>query len=188
MTLAFIILGTLAVVLGIQYKTGFLAQKPSNYATTTPAFDIREQLNGDMLCEGIIYGPFGRVTSRFVAQMHAEWQGNTGRMTEDFRYDSGNIQHREWTLRVDDAGQIKAEAPDLLGTGQGAQLGSTVMLNYTIQLTKDAGGHALQVTDWMYLMENGSIMNRSQFRKFGIKVAELVATMRPVPIEESRSK
>ena len=89
---------------------------------------------------------------------------------------------------MDDAGQIKAEAPDLLGTGQGTQLGSTVMLNYTIQLTKDAGGHALQVTDWMYLMENGSIMNRSQFRKFGIKVAELVATMRPVPIEESRSK
>jgi hypothetical protein len=109
-------------------------------------------------------------------------------MTEDFRYDSGNIQHREWTLRVDDAGQIKAEAPDLLGTGQGTQLGSTVMLNYTIQLTKDAGGHALQVTDWMYLMENGSIMNRSQFRKFGIKVAELVATMRPMPTDARVAK
>ncbi len=27
-------------------------------------------------------------------------------------------------------------------------------------------------------MDNGTIMNRSQFRKFGIKVAELVATMR----------
>ena len=36
----------------------------------------------------------------------------------------------------------------------------------------------LKVTDWMYLMENGTIMNRSQFTKFGIKVAELVATMR----------
>jgi hypothetical protein len=31
----------------------------------------------------------------------------------------------------------------------------------------------------MYLMPNGTIINRSQFRKFGIKVAELVATMRP---------
>jgi len=36
------------------------------------------------------------------------------------------------------------------------------------------------VTDWMYLTENGTVMNRSQFRKFGIKVAELVATMRRV--------
>ena len=61
-------------------------------------------------------------------------------------------------------------------------------MNYTIQLTKDAGGHALQVTDWMYLMENGSIMNRSQFRKFGIKVAELVATMRPMPTDARVAK
>ena len=38
----------------------------------------------------------------------------------------------------------------------------------------------------MYLMENGTIMNRSQFRKFGIKVAELVATMRRVPVELPR--
>jgi hypothetical protein len=38
----------------------------------------------------------------------------------------------------------------------------------------------LQVTDWMYLMENGTIINRSQFTKFGFTVAELVATMRPI--------
>jgi len=36
------------------------------------------------------------------------------------------------------------------------------------------------VTDWMYLAPNGVVVNRSQFRKFGIKVAELVATMRQV--------
>jgi hypothetical protein len=29
-------------------------------------------------------------------------------------------------------------------------------------------------------MENGTIMNRSQFTKFGVTVAELVATMRRV--------
>ena len=37
----------------------------------------------------------------------------------------------------------------------------------------------LSTVDWMYLTPNGTIMNRSQFRKYGIKVAELVATMRP---------
>jgi len=188
MTLTFICLGLFVAVLVVRYKASFRAQKPSDYATMTPVFDIRAHLDGGMLCEGVIYGPFGRVTTRFVAQMHAEWQGNTGQITEDFRYDSGNTQHREWTLIVSDDGQIQAEAPDLIGTGQGQQAGSAVILDYTIQLTKDAGGHALKVTDWMYLMENGTIMNRSQFRKFGIKVAELVATMRPMPMDESLSK
>jgi hypothetical protein len=40
----------------------------------------------------------------------------------------------------------------------------------------------------MYLLENGVIMNRSQFRKFGFKVAELVATMRPATAEEVRQE
>ena len=52
---------------------------------------------------------------------------------------------------------------------------------YNLRLPKSAGGHVLAVTDWMYLSENGTIMNRSQFHKFGLKVAELVATMRRVP-------
>jgi hypothetical protein len=54
-----------------------------------------------------------------------------------------------------------------------------VQLRYTIVMPQSAGGWTLDVTDWMYLTENGTIINRSQFRKFGIKVAELVATMRP---------
>ena len=41
------------------------------------------------------------------------------------------------------------------------------------------GSHVLKTVDWMYLTPDGTIVNRSQFRKFGIKVAELVATLRP---------
>jgi hypothetical protein len=60
------------------------------------------------------------------------------------------------------------------------QAGSAVQLCYKIQLPRDAGGHVLDTVDWMYLTPNGTIINRSQFRKFGIQVAELVATMRPM--------
>jgi len=157
----------------------FSAQKSDDYADG-PAFDIRERFNGPIACEGVIYGPTGKVSSRFVADFDASWNGNVGTMKEKFHYDSGQVQHRVWTLTLGNDGKIKAEAPDVVGTGTGAQKGSAVLLNYRIKLTEEAGGHALDVTDWMYLMSNGSIMNRSQFRKFGIKVAELVATMRPI--------
>mgnify|MGYP000364811345 FL=1 len=90
MTMTFIILAALALALGLRYAIGFRAQRPQHYGASTPVFDVREVLKGPMLCEGVIYGPFGRVTTRFVAQMHAEWQGNEGRMTEEFRYDSHN--------------------------------------------------------------------------------------------------
>ena len=169
----------LVIVTAMRWAVGFRAQKPQDYAHKTPVFDIREHFNGNILCEGMIYGPFGRVTSRFVAQMQAEWDGDTCKMVEYFNYDSGLKQTREWTLTLHPDGCIAADAPDLRGTGQGRQLGAAVQLQYRIKLPPSAGGHVLDVVDWMYLLDNDTIMNRSQFRKFGIKVAELVATMRP---------
>ncbi|MEM9433706.1 MAG: DUF3833 domain-containing protein [Pseudomonadota bacterium] len=160
-------------------KLGFLAQAPDDYADNGPQFDLREHLSGPLLCEGMIYGPTGRVTSRFVADMDVSWKGNVGTMTEKFHYDSGAIQDRQWILTLGNDGSIQAEAEDVVGLGHGMQKGSTVQLNYRIKLPESSGGHELDTVDWMYLIENGTIINRSQFRKYGIKVAELVATMRP---------
>ncbi|MFT7057895.1 MAG: hypothetical protein ACJASV_000395 [Pseudorhodobacter sp.] len=171
----------LGLILLIQRFFGFSAQKPQDYAGKSPAFDLRRHLNGPMLCEGVIYGPMGRVASRFVAQMHGDWQGNTGTFTEKFRYDTGLLQDRCWSLMLGNDGVIHAEAPDLIGQGHGRSQGPGVVLRYRIRLDEAAGGHVLDVTDWMYLMENGTIINRSQFRKWGVKVAELIATMRPAP-------
>lgn len=159
----------------------FLAQSPGDYSEGRAGqFDLRTHLNGPIQCEGVIYGPTGRVSSRFVARFDAEWNGNTGVMKEVFDYDDGTQQHREWNLTLGNDGKIKATAPDVIGTGTGHQSGDSVQLKYRIRLPEASGGHVLDTVDWMYLAPNGTIINRSQFRKFGIKVAELVATMRPL--------
>ena len=158
---------------------GFAAQRPEDYEDDHPTFDIRQHLNGPIVCEGVIYGPLGRVSSRFVADFDASWEGDRGLMKERFVYDDGSVQNREWHLELRPDGAIAATAPDVVGEGRGRQSGSTVLLRYNIRLPKNSGGHVLNTVDWMYLTPNGTIMNRSQFRKFGIKVAELVATMRP---------
>ncbi len=171
----------------VSRRFDFLAQTPEDYSDG-PEFDIRTVLNGALLCDGIIYGPTGRVASCFTAKFDAEWDGDTGVMREHFHYDSGTEQHREWRLSVGANGQIKAEADDLVSAGSGQQIGSGVQLKYRIKLPEGGGGHVLDVVDWMYLLDNGTIMNRSQFRKFGIKVGELVATMRPDPEAAERQK
>ena len=166
-----------------QRYASFAAQEPADYRDKGPDFDLCKHLSGPMSCEGVIFGPTGRVTSRFVADMQGTWTGTTGTLAEVFRYDSGSVQPRAWTLALGPDGTITATAPDVVGQGTGRVEGSGVLLRYRIRLTPEAGGHVLDVTDWMYVLENGTIMNRSQFRKFGIKVAELVATMRPVAVE-----
>jgi hypothetical protein len=171
----------LTAIAAAPHVMGFRAQKPVDYAGQGPAFDPRQHLNGPILCEGVIYGPLGRVTSRFVADMMGTWQGNRGVLSERFTYDSGAVHDREWRLALGNDGTMRAEADDVVGTGRGTVSGPTVQMLYDLRLPAAAGGHVMRVTDWMYLAPNGTILNRSQFCKFGIKVAELVATMRPNP-------
>ncbi|KUF10111.1 DUF3833 family protein [Pseudoponticoccus marisrubri] len=178
----YVVLGA-ALMLGLAWlrsrKLGFLAQRSPDYSDAGgPRFDLRHHLNGDIVCEGVIYGPTGRVASRFVGNFRGEWQGNSGRLAEHFTYDSGAEQTREWQLSLGNDGRIRALAADVEGEGNGDQSGPTVCLRYKLRLPEDAGGHVLDTTDWMYLAPNGTIVNRSQFRKFGFKVAELVAVMR----------
>lgn len=160
---------------------GFRTQRPADFAGLGPQFHPRTHLSGPILCEGVIYGPLGRVSSRFVADMHGTWEDNRATLTEKFVYDTGATQDREWRLTFGNDGTLRAEADDLVGQGTGRTDGPAVEMRYRIRLPEANGGHVLDVVDWMYLMPNGTIMNRSQFRKFGIKVAELIATMRPMP-------
>jgi hypothetical protein len=187
--IAFLLGAALVVLLTILRSRylSFRAQSPADFTGRGPDFDIRRHLSGPILCEGVIYGPTGRVTSRFVADMVGEWDGNRGILREHFRYDTGRRQDRAWTLELAAGGLIRASAPDIVGTGSGLVAGPAVQMRYRIRLDAEAGGHVLDVTDWMYLMDNGTIMNRSQFRKFGLTVAELVATMRPAQIAERRT-
>lgn len=156
----------------------FMGQSADDYADEFPQFDMREHLNGPMTCDGVIFGPFGRVTSTFEADFDITWVGNNCSMKEVFRYQDGSTQEREWRIELDGGGGFEAWADDVPGKGRGEMAGPAVLFHYPITLPADAGGYTLKAFDCMYLTKNGTVVNRSQFRKFGIRVAELVATMR----------
>ncbi len=181
MTYAIVMLGLILTALLVQRRLlSFVAQAPKAYVASEPVMDIRKVLSGPIASEGVIFGPTGQMTSRFVASMQGTWAGNQGTLAEDFHYANGTTQQRLWTLNLDADGTITGTAPDIIGTARGRQSGATVQMTYRIRLPEDAGGHVLDVVDWMYLMPNGTILNKSEMRKFGVKVAELVASIRPM--------
>lgn len=184
--MAVILLLVLLAFIGKQRFFSFRAQSPGDYAKaeTGPAFVLKEQLSGSILSEGLIYGPGGRVTNSFTAEMFGEWDGDTGTLSETFTYSNGKVQERKWHLTITGENRFTATADDIVGIGEGIISGSTASLTYNLVLPEEAGGHVLQVTDWMYLTGSGTIMNKSEMRKFGLKLVELVATMRPDPAEQ----
>lgn len=181
MELLQILLGA-AIVIGIvlarRHMADFPAQKPADYADDYLVLDMKKHLNGAMVCEGVIFGPTGRVTSSFVADFDVVWDGDTAEVREHFVYDDNTTQDRIWTIVLGEKGYFTATAPDVPGEAQGRQAGGTIRMQYPIRLPDDVGGHLLKTVDWIYLTADGTLINRSQFRKFGFKVAELVATIR----------
>lgn len=180
--LYYILIGVLISALVVFLRRNFAAfhaQKPEDYEEAFPSFELKQHLNGDMICEGVIYGPMGRVTSTFAADFQISWDGDKGVMNEVFRYNDGSVQNRQWRITAEQNGRFDLQADDVPGGGKGEASGHAVLMRYPIKLPEGSGGHVLSCVDWMYLTPDGTIMNRSQFRKFGIKVAELIATIRP---------
>lgn len=181
-TLFYILLGAVLTAVLVRLRrqyAAFHAQTPEDYEEGHPIFELKEHLKGEMICEGVIFGPLGRVTSTFAADFSIAWDGEKGIMDELFRYNDGSTQVRQWRITAKPNGAFALEADDVPGGGSGVSLGSAVQMRYPIQLPENAGGHVLSCVDWMYMTPDGTIMNRSQFRKFGFKVAELIATIRP---------
>ncbi|AHD02091.1 DUF3833 family protein [Leisingera methylohalidivorans] len=175
-----ILLIALVAMIAKTYWLSFRFQSPEDYADTGPQFVLNKHLSGEFMSEGLIFGPSGKMTSSFVAKMVGDWDGDTGTLSEEFTYSNGVTQSRKWFLTLGPGSTFTATAEDLAGEAQGVVSGSTVRLSYEIILPDSAGGHVLKATDWMYLTANGVIMNKSEMRKFGLKVAELAATIRPV--------
>lgn len=177
----FFLLGVavLAVLVALRRRfADFSGQTADDYSEDYPQFIMPEHLNGQMTCDGVIFGPLGRVTSTFTADFDISWDGNICTMDEEFHYNDGSTQTRSWRIELDGGGGFEATADDVPGKGRGEIAGPAVLFNYPITLPADSGGHTLRAFDCMYLTDNGTIVNRSQFRKFGFRVAELVATIR----------
>ncbi|MCV2882777.1 DUF3833 domain-containing protein [Actibacterium sp. XHP0104] len=181
MTALALIIATVIVTLLALRGLGFAGRDVGQYADTTPRFDVTRHLSGPMLSEGVIFGPTGKVAARFTARMQGDWQGDSGTLHEEFTFASGARQTRTWQLTRHSDGRLTGTAPDVIGTATGETAGAALKLRYRLRLEPDAGGHVLDVTDWLFLNPDGSITNRSEMRKFGVKVAELVASIRPVP-------
>ena len=147
---------------------------PEDYASTNPKLDIREYLSGDITAHGMIFDWKGKATRHFVAKLKGSWNGNVGTLDEVFTFSDGTKQTRIWTITFSDDHQFTGTADDVIGTAKGSQQGNALNMAYVLR-HKDTDGSTidLSVDDWMFLTEDGVLLNRTKLYKFGIPVGEV---------------
>jgi len=149
----------------------------NDYANTAPSLKLEEFFNGKLTAHGVVLDRSGALTRRFSVDLVGTWQGNKGKLEEWFVYDDGEKQTRTWYLENQGNGNYKGIANDVVGTAMGTAKGSALYWRY--QLVIEYQGEPLEVTldDWMFLINENRLINRTEIIKFGFKVGEVILTI-----------
>ena len=148
-----------------------------HYQDSKPPLDLQVYFTGPIKAWGIVQDHRGRVTRQFDVTMVGTWEGDVGTLEEDFSYYDGKTQKRIWTIRRLGDGQYEGTASDILDKASGRVNGNAMRWAYRMDL--DVGDKTYRITfdDWMFLMNDGVLINRSYLKKFGFTVAELTLFM-----------
>lgn len=144
-----------------------------DYASSTPPLDLKQFLNGDLRAYGMLQDRSGRMTRRFTATLQGSWQGETGTLVEHFSFDDGSEQDRTWTLQHLGAGRYRGSAGDVVGDANGATAGAVFSWQYQLDVPWRDGSIVVNLDDWLYLVDEGHLLNRTTLSKFGFRVGEL---------------
>jgi hypothetical protein len=159
---------------------GCAAPTLGDYAQDAPVFDFRQYFDGTVFAHGIVSDRGGKVLRRFVVTMRCEWTGDTGTLDESFAYSDGEQQRRVWRVQRLADGRFVGRADDVTGEALGASAGAAFNWRYTLNVAVAGRVHALQFDDWMYRIDERTVINRAEMSKFGIRVGEVTLSfMRP---------
>lgn len=150
--------------------------KPQDYQNNEPKLDIRNYLNGKVKAWGILEDRSGKITRRFVVDMKGKWYGNEGILEEYFTFDDGEKSQRIWKIFFKDDHNFTAKAGDVIGQATGSQYGNVMQMKYVLDLEVDKEKqtkYEVTLDDWMYLLDEKTLVNKSTIKKFGITFGKL---------------
>jgi hypothetical protein len=147
------------------------------YKDEKPSLVVENFFSGDLEAFGVVAERSGKVIKRFSCTMHGTWDGRTLVLQEDFVWSDGARQRRTWRLSRNEDGTYSGTADDVVGTAFGEVAGNTLHLVYDLSVPVDGSTKVLHVDDWLYLVTDSVLMNRSKLTKFGIDAAEVLLTI-----------
>lgn len=147
--------------------------RPEAFAATAPAFDPVAFWTGHTASWGVVENRDGAPTAIITTTTDGTAEGAGGlHMIQHVMHD-GKESVRDWHIRRLGDGQFEATANDVVGTVRGSPSGRTLHWSWT--LAGKPGNPLFNVTmeQWMYLADNGTLLNRTIITKLGVRLAEV---------------
>ncbi len=151
----------------------------THYAKEKPELEMSSFFNGTIDAWGMFQKRSGEVARRFEVEIQASWKSpDEGTLDERFIYSDGEKQRRVWTLKRQSDGSWLGTADDVVGVATGRISGNALHWTYVMRLPVDGKEYLVNFDDWMWQMDDLSMMNRSTMSKFGFDLGEVTLFFR----------
>ncbi len=148
------------------------------YRDQQPGFDLFRFFDGDVKAWGIVQDRSGEVTQRFTVAIKGSVDGEQLRLDESFEYSLGSgVTERVWIINRKADGSYGGRAGDILGDAYGEAFGNAFRWTYAMDLPVGDNSYEVTFEDWIWQLDDNTIVNRSWIQKFGIDFAEVTIFM-----------
>ena len=156
---------------------GCAAVVPQDYASQSPTLDLATYFTGKVDGWGMVQDRSGKVLRRLVVEMDCTWIGNEGVLDESFQWSDGKAEKRVWKIRkIGD--RYLGTAADVIGEAEGVAAGNALQWRYVLKLPDDVGGYQMNMDDWMWMIDDKTLANRTTMSKLGVTFAEITIFFR----------
>jgi hypothetical protein len=150
----------------------------NHYKDVKPVLDLEKYFIGTTDAWGMFQQRDGAVIKRFHVILEGKKINDQLVLDEQFKYDDGTTQQRIWRLKKRADGSWIGLADDVKGEAIGQIAGNALNWRYTLLVPVDGSVYEMQMDDWMYLMDDDSMINRASMRKFGVEFGQVTLFFR----------
>ena len=143
------------------------------FASAVPRFEPEKFFEGPVRSWGVIETRSGKPRGRVTGELNGVRDGAETVITQTLTFDGGRTQKRVWRIRRVDNRRYDASANDVLGPATGFVSGNAFHWTYTLELNPGKRLSRVRMEHWMYLLEDGTLLNRVVIRKFGVIVGQV---------------
>lgn len=143
------------------------------YAKLTPTLDLEKYFVGTTHAWGMFQKRDGTLVKRFHVTIIGTRQDGKLILDERFQYDVGTTQQRIWTLTRDKANIWHGHAGDVSEDAIGETAGNALHWQYGLLVPADDSTWNMHFDDWMFLIDDHSMINRASMSKWGIEFGQV---------------
>lgn len=170
-----------SIALMLPLLAGCAATSVQDYAGRTPELRMEDYFLGHTRGWGVFHDRSGLVRRMFTVDIHGYMEAGQLILDEHFLYDDGETQQRVWRIDLLADGRYQGRADDIAGAASGQVAGNALNWTYLYDLEADGRTWRVRFDDWMFLHQDGMLINRAAVTWYGFKAGELTLVFQRRP-------